>query len=104
MVALAAIVWGAVYLGWRLIVTGKGADPALFVILLACEVFGWLMLTSFAFLAWPAEYENSGIVSFIVGQDGIVYQKDLGPNTANVAGKISRFDPVPSWTRVDIKD
>lgn len=58
----------------------------------------------FAFLAWPAEYGNSGIMSFIVGADGTVYQKDLGPGSARAAAGITRFDPDISWARVDIKD
>jgi hypothetical protein len=58
----------------------------------------------FAFLAWPAEYGNSGIMSLIVGADGTVYQKDLGPGTARAAAGITRFDPDISWTRIDIAD
>ena len=50
--ALAALAWGATYLVWRLVDTWHGAQPAMFVVLYACEVFGWTMLASFAFLAW----------------------------------------------------
>lgn len=52
----------------------------------------------FAVVAWPAKYGNSGIMTFIVNQDGKVYQSDLGPATADKAGKMSRFDPGPGWT------
>jgi hypothetical protein len=62
------------------------------------------MTEGFAILAWPAQYGNSGVVSFIVGPAGVVFQKDLGANTANIAGSILRYDPDPTWARVDIKD
>jgi hypothetical protein len=58
------------------------------------------MTGGFAFVAWPAIYESSGIVTFIVGPDGDMYQKDLGPETPNLAAKMTAFDPDPSWTRV----
>jgi hypothetical protein len=53
-----------------------------------------------ALLAWPAVYGTSGIMSFIVNQDGVVYQKDLGAETAAVAGRILAFDPDSSWAIV----
>ena len=61
------------------------------------------MTAGFALLAWPAIYGNSGIMTFEVNQEGIVYQKDLGPQTAERASEITRFDPDLSWTRVDIR-
>ena len=51
-VAAAALTVGALYLVWRLVCTWHGTDPVLFVVLFACEVFGWAMLASFTFLAW----------------------------------------------------
>src|SRR5271154_6376521 len=51
-VATIALVWGAVYLGWRALDTWDRTDPALFLLLYACELFGWAMLASFCFLAW----------------------------------------------------
>ena len=62
------------------------------------------MTGGFAMLAWPADYENSGVVTFIVGPDGVVYQKDLGPGTARAAAAITHFDPDLSWARIDIAD
>ena len=50
-------------------------------------------LGGFAVVAWPADYGNSGIMTFITNHDGIVYQKDLGDDTANLAAKITTFDP-----------
>jgi hypothetical protein len=52
----------------------------------------------FAILAYPAEYRNSGIMTFIVGKDGIVYQKDLGEKTADIASAISEYNPGDGWT------
>src|SRR5207247_5914329 len=54
----------------------------------------------FAVVAYPAKYGNSGIMTFIVNQDGKVYQKDLGPKSAEQAGKMQRYDPDKTWTPV----
>ena len=59
------------------------------------------MTRGFAFLAYPVEYAASGVMSFIVDQDGIVYQKDLGPNTGNSAKALSVYDPDKTWERVE---
>ena len=58
------------------------------------------MRGGFALVAVPAEYGNSGIMSFIVNQGGVVFEKDLGPDTAKVAAGISAFDPDPTWNQV----
>jgi hypothetical protein len=57
----------------------------------------------FAVVAWPAKYGNSGIMTFIVNQDGKVYQDDLGPMTPSQAGKMQRFDPGDGWSLVVAK-
>jgi hypothetical protein len=57
------------------------------------------MTGGFAILAYPAEYRNSGIMSFIVGPDGIVYQRDLGEKTADVAAAITEYNPGDGWKR-----
>jgi hypothetical protein len=49
--------------------------------------------------AYPAEYRSSGVMTFIVNQGGIVYQKDLGPNTAELARAIDEYDPDSTWQR-----
>ncbi|HVL61488.1 MAG TPA: DUF2950 family protein, partial [Microbacterium sp.] len=64
-------------------------------------VVGGAMLGGFALVAWPAEYGVTGIQTFIVSYDGVVYQKDLGPQTATLAAGIDRYDPDRSWTRTD---
>lgn len=58
------------------------------------------MIGGFALVAFPARYGDSGIMSFIVNQDGIVYQKNLGKHTTTTAREMGEFDPDPSWTRV----
>jgi hypothetical protein len=56
------------------------------------------MTGGFALLAYPAEYRNSGIMTFIVGKDGVVYQKDLGEKTNDVAQATEVYDPGDGWT------
>jgi hypothetical protein len=58
------------------------------------------MIGGFALVAWPAAYANSGVMTFIVNHDGAVYEKDLGPETAALAPKITRFNPDGSWKRL----
>jgi Protein of unknown function (DUF2950) len=55
------------------------------------------MTGGFALLAYPATYGDSGVMTFIVNQAGIVYQKNLGPDTAHVAQQINQYDPDASW-------
>jgi len=57
------------------------------------------MIGGFAMVAWPADYGESGVMTFIVNQQGVVYQKDLGPSTASLARKITTYDPDPTWRR-----
>jgi hypothetical protein len=59
------------------------------------------MIGGFALIATPAEYGNSGVMTFIVNQDGVVYQKDLGPDTATEAARIKLFNPDKTWTKVE---
>ena len=51
----------------------------------------------FALIAYPATYSDSGIMTFVVNQDGIVYQNNLGPTTKRIAQRITQYDPDPSW-------
>lgn len=55
------------------------------------------MTGGFGLVAWPAHYAGSGVMTFVVNQDGQVYEKDLGPETAAAAGAITRYDPDGSW-------
>ena len=58
------------------------------------------MTDGFAFVAYPAEYGNSGVMTFMINQDGVLLQKDLGKNTTEIATAMSAFDPDSSWTIV----
>jgi len=62
------------------------------------------MIGGFALVAYPAEYRNSGVMTFLVNHNGTIYQKDLGPNTAQVAERMTAYEPDPSWQKVDTKD
>jgi hypothetical protein len=59
------------------------------------------MIGGFALVAWPAEYGNSGVTTFLVNHAGTVYQKDLGDNTATLARRMTSFDPDRTWKKVD---
>jgi Protein of unknown function (DUF2950) len=56
------------------------------------------MSGGFALIAWPAEYDATGVMTFVVNGDGVVREKDLGPDTANAARQIAAYDPDASWT------
>ena len=56
------------------------------------------MIGGFALVAWPADYGDSGLMTFIINQQGKVYQKDLGPNTGALVRKMKAYDPEPGWT------
>jgi hypothetical protein len=58
------------------------------------------MMGGFGMVAYPAQYGSSGIMTFIVNHDGVVYQKDLGPKTASIAQSMTRFNPDKTWTAV----
>ena len=57
------------------------------------------MIGGFALMAYPAQYGVSGVMTFIVNHQGVVYQKDLGPITAAIAKWMRQFDPDASWTK-----
>jgi hypothetical protein len=59
------------------------------------------MIAGFAMVAYPATYGNSGVMTFIVNQQGRVYQKNLGPDTDRIAEGLADYNPDPSWKRVD---
>ena len=61
---------------------------------------GTALTGGFAVVAWPAQYRASGVMTFIVNQDGVVYQRDLGDGTDDAAQTLTAFDPGPGWTAV----
>jgi hypothetical protein len=58
------------------------------------------MIGGFALLAYPAQYQVTGVKTFMVSHDGIVYEKDLGTDTLRLAAAIDRYDPDKTWVRV----
>ena len=58
------------------------------------------MTGGFAIVAYPAEYRNSGIMTFVVGADGILYQKDLGDKTSGLGLTMTEYNPGDGWTPV----
>jgi hypothetical protein len=64
-------------------------------------IVGGKMIGGFGLVAWPAQYGDSGVMTFIVNHDATVYQKNLGPNTATLAEAMTRYDPDPSWQKVE---
>ncbi|HXV83615.1 MAG TPA: DUF2950 domain-containing protein [Candidatus Binatia bacterium] len=80
------------------ILTGQGKDAS-------GGAYSYLvrgkMMGGFGMVAYPAQYGSSGIMTFLVNHDGIVYQKDLGPKTASVAQSMTRFNPDKTWTPVN---
>jgi hypothetical protein len=59
------------------------------------------MIGGFALVAYPAEWNNSGVMTFLVNQDGVVFQKDLGPKTTALARAMTTYDPDSTWTPVE---
>ena len=78
----------------------KGQGPAAPLGELDYVVRG-VMIGGFALIAAPAQYRVTGVKTFMVSQDGVVYQKDLGPNTQEIAKKIERFNPDKTWQPVE---
>lgn len=59
------------------------------------------MTGGFAILATPVKYAESGIMTFMTGVDGVVYERDLGPDTAKIAASIQEFNPTDDWSEVE---
>ena len=78
----------------------KGQGPAAPMGQLDYVIKG-VMIGGFALVAAPAEYRKTGVKTFIVSNDGVVYQKDLGPSTLDAFKKMERFNPDKSWTPVE---
>ena len=62
---------------------------------------GTKMSGGFAFVAYPAEYRSSGVKTFLVSTDGVVFEKDLGANTETIASSMTRFNPDSTWHRTE---
>jgi len=59
------------------------------------------MIGGFAVISYPAQYGNSGVMTFITSHDGVVYQKDLGPDTDKIANEMDLFNPDETWQKVE---
>ncbi len=59
------------------------------------------MIGGFAILAWPIRYDDTGVMTFMVNQDGVVYEQDLGPDTATKAAAITVYNPDKAWEKAD---
>ena len=58
------------------------------------------MIAGFAMVAYPADWDKSGVMTFIVNQNGKVYQKDLGKNSTAIGARMTSFDPGAGWKEV----
>ncbi len=58
------------------------------------------MIAGYALLAYPDKWGSSGVMTFIVNQQGRVYERNFGPKTAQLAAGITEYDPDPNWTLV----
>jgi hypothetical protein len=86
---------GKGYFGYRYrILTGQGDN-------IAGGAYDYVingnMIAGFGLIAWPVKYAETGVKTFVVNQQGIVYEKDLGPATEAIVGYIDRFNPDDSW-------
>jgi len=79
-----------------LMAQGKNATEGAFDYLVKGKMIG-----GFAIVGYPAKYGNSGVMTFIVNHDGVVYQKDLGKNTQKIAKAMKKFDPDQTWKKVE---
>lgn len=60
------------------------------------------LIGGFAIVAWPADYENSGVMTFIMNHEGVVYQRDLGADTEKTAASMTAYDPGAEWKKVEL--
>lgn len=67
----------------------------------ASYLTGGKMTRGFAFLAYPAQYRSSGVMTFLVGQDGVVYQKDLGKKTEEIVQSMKLYNPDSTWQNAE---
>jgi hypothetical protein len=79
------------------VLTGQGPDAPLGQL---DYVVNGAMIGGFALIAFPAHYGSTGVMTFMVSNDGVVYQKDLGPKTLEIAKTIDRFNPDKTWNPV----
>ncbi len=87
----------------KVVASNTGDQPPLFdgyyyrILVRPSDLVNGKMTSGFAIMAYPSEYRNSGIMTFIVGKDGVVYQKDLGETTPEVARTMTEFNLADGW-------
>ena len=59
------------------------------------------MIAGYAMIAWPTTYGDSGVKTFVCGENGVVYQKDLGPSTAALGASMAQYNPDATWKVVE---
>jgi hypothetical protein len=59
------------------------------------------MTGGFAVLATPVKYAETGITTFVLGSDGVIYERDLGADTVNLAASIQEYNPTDDWSQVE---
>jgi len=90
---------GSVYSGYYFkLLKGQGPDAPMGEL---DYIIKGMMIGGFALVAVPAEYRVTGVQTFMVNHDGIVYQKDLGPDSINIVKQMERYNPDKTWTRTD---
>jgi hypothetical protein len=57
------------------------------------------MASGFALVAWPVQYGKTGVMSFMVNQDGVLFERDLGPQSAQAASALKSFNPAEPWKK-----
>jgi hypothetical protein len=80
------------------ILTAQGADAAGGA---SSYIVDGLMRNGFALVAFPVEYDKSGVMTFVVNQDGVVYEKDLGEEAARIAAAMKEYNPDKTWNKSD---
>ena len=102
-VAIIALLWGAAYLGWRAVDTWERTEPALFLLLYACELFGWAMLFSFCFLAWRIPVSKRPPIDRSHSVEVLVctYDEGLGVLEATLLGCAGITYPHVTWVLDD---
>jgi hypothetical protein len=61
------------------------------------------MTDGYAVLAWPAKWGDTGVMTFVVNRDGVVYERNLGPDTATRARTITEYNPAGGWKQTAMK-
>jgi hypothetical protein len=90
---------GGTYYGYRykiLTAQGKHAPGGAFDYRVRGRMIG-----GFAVVAWPVKYGDTGVMTFMISYEGVLYQKNLGPDTAAQASATKRFDPDSTWEKVE---